>query len=182
MRRPAATTGPATHLRFSNVTTSSITARWRPPAAVPDWPILGYRVRVDGGSLSWTTSPTFTVSSLSPGTVHNLEIYVVNDSGSSTPLTGTCSTRRIRPSITLTGRLETNRHGLRVVVTGVAQGLTEVTLFAHMRRIGGRIFVDAGKIPVTRNGAFRWQHRVTGPVIVYVTTDSGVRSNRIIVR
>lgn len=89
---PGTPTGPATNLVFSGVTSSSITATWTDPAAVSGWPILGYQVRVDGGTLTWTPTASFTASALSPGTSHTFSITVVNGAGASAALTGSQAT------------------------------------------------------------------------------------------
>lgn len=89
---PGTPTGPATNLVFSGVSSSTITATWTAPSPVSGWPTLGYQVRVDGGTLTWSPTTTYTASGLSPAESHAFEIYVVNGAGSSTALTGSEST------------------------------------------------------------------------------------------
>jgi hypothetical protein len=89
---PGTPPGPATNLAFSGVTSSAITATWTAPTPVSGWPTLGYQVRVDGGTLTWTATPSFTASGLAPGTSHSFSITAVNGAGSSPALTGDRST------------------------------------------------------------------------------------------
>ncbi len=89
---PGTPTGAATNLVFSGVTSSAITATWTAPAAVSGWPTLGYQVRVDGGTLTWSPTTSFTASGLSPGTSHSFSITVVNGAGSSPALMGSQAT------------------------------------------------------------------------------------------
>ena len=86
-----APTGPATNLVFSSVSSTSITASWTAPTApnIPaGWPILGYQVRVDSGTLTWSPSTSYIAAGLTPGVLHSFEITVVNGAGASTALTG----------------------------------------------------------------------------------------------
>lgn len=95
---PGSPTGPPTNLVFSGVTSSTITASWSDPTPVAGWPILGYQVRVDNGTLTWCATPTLTVSGLLPATSHTFVITVVNGAGASAALTGTQSTSATTPS------------------------------------------------------------------------------------
>jgi hypothetical protein len=89
---PGTPTGPATNLVFSGVTSSSITASWTAPTPVGGWPTLGYQVRVDGGTLTWSAGTIYTASGLAPGTTHSFSITVVNGAGTSSALTGNRAT------------------------------------------------------------------------------------------
>ena len=89
---PQTPTAAATNLNFTGVTSSAITASWTPPAPVAGWPILGYQVRVDGGTLTWTPTPSYTASGLAPGVSHAFQVYVVNGPIASPALEGTQAT------------------------------------------------------------------------------------------
>ena len=94
-------TGPATNLTFSSITPTSITATWVAPTSVPSgWPILGYQVRVGGGSLTWVPAgtTTYTASGLTPATSYRFVVAVVNGAGSSTELEGNQSTSPSAPT------------------------------------------------------------------------------------
>ncbi len=96
---PGTPTGPATNLVFSGISATSITAAWTAPTPVSSWPTLGYQVRVDGGTLTWTPTNSLTAAGLTPGVSHSFEIAVVNGAGTSTlpNLTGSASTYATTP-------------------------------------------------------------------------------------
>ena len=89
---PGTPTAAATNLVFSGVTSSSITATWTTPTPVGGWPTLGYQVRVDGGTLTWSPTASYTASGFAPGTTHSFSITVVNGAGTSPALIGSEST------------------------------------------------------------------------------------------
>ncbi len=94
---PGTPTGPATNLSFSGISSSSITASWTAPSPVTGWPTLGYQVRVDGGTLTWSPTTTYTAAGLAPGVSHSFAVYVVNGAGTSTALTGNQATYATTP-------------------------------------------------------------------------------------
>ena len=90
---PYQASNPATDLTFPDVSGSTITLAWSPPAvAITGWPTLSYQVRIDGGLLTSWRAPTYTATGFAPGTSHSFEIYVINGITQSVALTGSAST------------------------------------------------------------------------------------------
>lgn len=123
---PGTPTGPPTDLVFSAVTSTSITASWTPPSTVPGWPILGYQVRVDGGSLTWSPMTSYTAGGLEPSTTHTFEITAVNDAGASTALVGSQTTLAPAPASPML-TVPTTSVGVSAVLTltGFPVGVTQ---------------------------------------------------------
>ena len=91
---PAATVPDApTDLVFSDVTTTSMTVYWTPPADDGGSSVIGYDVTVDAGAPTRVTSPAIDLTGLTGGSTYAVAVTAVNAVGSSAPeLTGSQTT------------------------------------------------------------------------------------------
>lgn len=100
-RTLAATAPTAVTNLASSVTQTSMTVTWAAPASDGGAPILAYKVRVDGGTITSLLPQmlTYTEMGLVPGTSHTMDVYAQNSVGLSPLAPASATTSAPSPSI-----------------------------------------------------------------------------------
>lgn len=83
--------GAVTGLKLTDITTTSMTAYWTPPADDGGSALLGYDVTV-GATTTRTTDPVFALAGLTPATLYTVNVKAVNAQGSSANASATATT------------------------------------------------------------------------------------------
>ncbi len=149
---PAATVPNApTDLVFSDVTTTSMTAYWTPPADDGGSSVIGYDVTVNAGAPTRVTNPAIDLSGLTGGSTYAVSITAVNAVGSSaTALTGSQTTSAPgTPTAAATNLVFSS-----VTSSAITATWTPPTPVAGWPTLGYQVRIDGGPLTWTPTASY----------------------------
>ncbi len=156
---------------------------WAPPGSMGSYSVTHYLVTSSpDGRICLTSSLTCEVAGLSNGKVYTFTVKALTGAGwseSSAPSNAVTPTRRVQPSILISGM----REGNRLVVTGRAMGMDSATIVSPFVARSTGDFEAGASVALGVDGSLAWSRRASKAVIwrVYMATVDR-RSNTVTIR
>ena len=133
-------------------------------------------------------NPTTGVVSGTPAEAHARTIHTITatsgDQAAAATLTVLITAEPTPPpaaSILISGRSGQGKEAGRIFVSGATTGLVGAAVRGRVRLAGQATYSASGVRVVASDGTFTWQRRAQRKAFVYFVTDTGVRSNRLVI-